>query len=80
MASQESKETLNLLKELSVMKQLDGEYEAGPKTDSDREAYRNRQHRHQEIVEAIKNLASRKKGQPEEEGVAVDHTREENHA
>jgi hypothetical protein len=65
MGSQESEETLNLLKELSVMKDLDGEYEAGTKTDVEREAYLHRQQRHREIMEAIKTVASRRKDRSE---------------
>jgi predicted transcriptional regulator len=61
MTNHESEEVLTLLKELSVLKELDSEYEDGPKTESDRDAHRLRQIRHREITEEIKALAERKK-------------------
>jgi hypothetical protein len=51
---------LTLLKELSVLKELDSEYEAGPKTPVERDAHRQRQTRHEEIAEEIKALAEEK--------------------
>lgn len=61
MSSQESEQVLTLLKELSVMKELDTEYENGFKTEPEREAYRLRQQRHQEITIEIKALAVQKR-------------------
>jgi hypothetical protein len=61
MGSDESVQVLTLLKEISVLKELDSEYEAGPKTQSQRDAHRQRQQRHQEIAEDIKALAEQKK-------------------
>ena len=60
MSSSESEQVLILLKELSVLKQLDGEYESGSKTESDADAHRQRQQRHHEITEEIKALADQK--------------------
>jgi hypothetical protein len=48
MSSHESEEVLTLLKELSALKELDSEYEDGPKTESERDAHRSRQQRHRE--------------------------------
>jgi hypothetical protein len=48
MRSHESEEVLTLLKELSALKELDSEYEDGPKTESERDAHRSRQQRHRE--------------------------------
>lgn len=61
MSSQESEEMLVLLKELSMLKTLDSEYEAGSKSDADQEAHRLRQRRHKEIGEEMKALAEQKK-------------------
>jgi hypothetical protein len=61
MSNPESEQVLTLLKELSLLKELDARYEAGLKTESEREAHRLRQQRHQEIAEEIKALADQKK-------------------
>ena len=66
MSGSESEQVLILLKELSVLKQLDSEYESGSKTNPDRDAHRQRQQRHQEITEEIKALASQKKNDAEQ--------------
>ena len=61
MAATESKQVLSLLKELSMLKELDGHHLTGPKTESEQAAHRARQQRHQEIAEEIKALAVHKK-------------------
>jgi hypothetical protein len=61
MSSDKSVQVLTLLKEISVLKELDSEYEAGPKTQVERDAHRERQQRHQGIAEEIKALAEEKK-------------------
>ena len=60
MGSRESEQMLALLKELSMLKMLDTEYQGGPKTDSEQDAHRIRQQRHQEITQAMKTLAMQK--------------------
>jgi hypothetical protein len=60
MSSQESEQMLALLKELSLLKVLDTEYAGSPKTNSERDAHRQRQQRHREIAEEIKALAAQK--------------------
>jgi hypothetical protein len=71
MTSHESKQVLTLLKELSLLKELDAHYEAGLKTESEREAHRLRQERHREITEEIKALAEQKKN--DEQSRLPDH-------
>jgi len=66
MSSPESEQVLTLLKELSVIKELDGEYEVAPKTESERDAHRLRQQRHQEIGTEIKAVAEQKKNGAEQ--------------
>lgn len=66
MASDKSAQVLTLLKEISVLKELDTEYEAGPKTQVDRRAHRQRQERHQGIAEEIKRLAEEKKNEEQQ--------------
>jgi hypothetical protein len=61
MAGAESKQVLSLLQELSMLKELDGQYQTGAKTESEQEAHLERQQRHQEIAEEIKALAVHKK-------------------
>jgi hypothetical protein len=61
MDSDKSVQVLTLLKEMSVLKELDSEYEAGSKTQVERDAHRQRQERHRGISEAIKALAEEKK-------------------
>ena len=60
MGSRKSEQMLDLLKELSMLKVLDTEYEGGPQTYSEQDAYRLRQQRHEEITEAMKALAAEK--------------------
>jgi hypothetical protein len=60
MGSEASEQVLALLNELSVLKELNREYEAQPNT-PDEPAYRIRQQRHEEITRQIKALADRKK-------------------
>ena len=60
MRGYESEQVLILLKELSVLKQLDSEYEDGSKTIADEEAHRLRQQRRREIAEEIKTLTDQK--------------------
>jgi hypothetical protein len=60
-SSQQSEEVLFLLKELSMLKTLDTEYERGCKSDEEEEAHRLRQQRHEEIGQEIKALAEQKK-------------------
>ena len=61
MCSDKSVQVLTLLKEKSVLKELDSEYEAGPKTQVERHAHRQREQRHRGIAEEIKTLAEEKK-------------------
>ena len=61
MSSQQSEEVLFLLKELSMLKTLDTEYERGCKSDEEVEAHRLRQQGHEEIGQEIKALAEQKK-------------------
>jgi len=61
MSSSPSEQVLTLLKELSLLKELDSGYEAGSKTGNERTEYELRQHRHREITEEIKALAEQKK-------------------
>jgi hypothetical protein len=72
MSSHESEQVLTLLKELSLLKELDSGYEAGPKTEAERDAHRLRQQRHQEIAEEIKALADQKKNDAEQSPLS-DH-------
>ena len=65
MSGSESEQVLILLKELSVLKQLDSEYESGSKPESDKDAHRLRQRRHREIAEEIKTLADQKQNNSE---------------
>jgi hypothetical protein len=66
MSSDKSVRVLTLLKEISVLKELDTEYEAGPKTHVERDAHRQRQQRHEGIGEEIKALAEEKKNDRQE--------------
>jgi hypothetical protein len=66
MSSSKSEHVLSLLKVLSVLKELDSDYEAGPKTESERDAHGLRQQRHHEIGEEIKALAEQKKNDTEQ--------------
>jgi predicted transcriptional regulator len=72
MSSHESEQVLTFLKELSVLKELDSEYEGGPKTESEQDAHRLRQQRHQEIADEIKALAEQKKNGAEQSQLS-DH-------
>jgi hypothetical protein len=71
MGSDESVQVLTLLKEISVLEQLDSEYEAGLKTQFERDAHRQRQQRHRGIAEEIKALAEEKKN--DEQQSLSDH-------
>jgi hypothetical protein len=66
MSSHESEQVLILLKELSLLKELDNGYEVGPKTESERDAHQRRHQRHHEIAEEIKALAAQKKNDAEQ--------------
>lgn len=66
MSSYESEHVLTLLKALSVLKELDSDYEGGPKTESERDAQGLRQQRHDEIAKEIKALAEQKKNGTEQ--------------
>jgi hypothetical protein len=72
MSSHESEQVLIFLKELSVLKELDSEYEGGPKTESEQDTHRLRQQRHQEIADEIKALAKQKKNGAEQSQLS-DH-------
>jgi hypothetical protein len=71
MASDESVQVLTLLKEISVLKEFDSEYQAGPKTQFEQDAHRQRQQRHQEIAGEIKALAEHKRN--DEQSSLLDH-------
>lgn len=60
MGSPESEQVLALLKELSILKELDSEQESGPQTELELDAQRQRQQRHRDISEEIKEIAARK--------------------
>lgn len=64
MSGYESERVLTLLKVLSMLKELDSDYEGGTKAESERDAHRLRQQRHREIGEEIKALAELKKNGP----------------
>jgi hypothetical protein len=59
--SDHSVQVLTLLKEISVLKELDSEYETGLKTQFEQDAHRQRQQRHRGIAEEIKALAEVKR-------------------
>ncbi len=60
MGSEASEQVLALLNELSVLKELNRQYEAHPNA-PDEPDYRVRQERHEEITREIKALADQKK-------------------
>lgn len=60
MGSETSEQVMALLKELAMLKELDKAYEANP-IESEHEAYRVRQQRHEEITAEIKALAEQSK-------------------
>ena len=60
MGSESSKQVMALLSELSVLNELNRNYEAAPSAPEEG-AYRQRQQRHEEITQEIKALAERKK-------------------
>ena len=60
MGSDASEQVMALLSELAGLKELNQKYEADP-VESDREAYRLRQLRLEEITQEIKSLAEQKK-------------------
>ena len=61
MSSEESEQMLTLLKELSVYKALDGDYEAGAKGEAETEAHEERERRRQEIKQEMQELATQSK-------------------
>jgi hypothetical protein len=61
MSSDESEHVLTLLKTLSVLKELDSDYEGSHKTESEQNAYGLRQQRHHEIGEELKAIAEQKR-------------------
>ncbi len=56
--SSKSSELMGLLKELSLIKELDEKYEGGPKSDLEAAEFQQRQHRRQEITDQIKALGT----------------------
>jgi hypothetical protein len=60
MGSEASERVVALLREISGLKELNNQYEANP-TESEREAHRLRQVRHEEITQEIKALAEQTK-------------------
>jgi hypothetical protein len=54
------------LKGLSLLKELDGGYETGPKTESERDAHRLRPQRNPEIAEEIKIFGKEKRNGAEQ--------------
>jgi hypothetical protein len=58
--SEASEQVMALLSELAMLKELNKKYEADP-SESEREAHRQRQLRHDEITQEIKALAERTK-------------------
>jgi hypothetical protein len=67
MGNDKSVQVLTLLKEMSVLKELESEYEAGSKTQVERDAHRQRQQRHQGIAEEIKALGEEKSDEQQSE-------------
>lgn len=61
MSSHESDRVLTLLKELSLLKELDRGYEAGSKSEAERTDHEVRQKRHGEIAQEIKAIAEVRK-------------------
>jgi hypothetical protein len=61
MSSSQSEQVLTLLKELSLLKELECGYEAGSKAGTEQTAHQLRQQRHREITEEIKAQAEQKK-------------------
>jgi len=60
MASDESEQMLGLLQELSVLKELEKEYETGPKTQPERDEHQHQLERQKQISEEIKQVAAEK--------------------
>ena len=73
MGSHPSEQVMKLLTEIAGLKELNKKYEADP-TEADREAYRLRQLRLEEIGQEIKSLAEQKKTA---EGTSAPPVREE---
>jgi hypothetical protein len=65
-SSLKSEEMLALLKELSILKTLDSEYDAGSNSETEQEANRLREQRHKEIGQEMKALAEQKKANPQD--------------
>lgn len=64
MSSESSEQMLILLKELSVYKAMDEEYQAGPMGRAEIKAYEERERRKQEIKQEMHELASGSKNGP----------------
>jgi hypothetical protein len=64
MSSEGSEQMLTLLKELSVYKAMDEDYQAGPKGRAETEAYEERERRCQEIKQEMQKLAAERKSHP----------------
>ena len=64
MSGEASIEMLSLLKELSVYKAMDADYEVGAKGRLEAEAYEGRERRRQEIMQEMRNLAADSKSSP----------------
>jgi hypothetical protein len=64
MSSEGSEQMLGLLQELSVFKAMDEEYNSGPKSLVETEAYQSRERRRQEITQEMQTLAAQSKSGP----------------
>jgi len=64
MSCEGSEQMLALLKELSVYKALDGDYNASPEGQAETEAYGERERRRQEIKQEMQDLATESKKSP----------------
>lgn len=62
MSTKESEQMLSLLKELSVFKAMDEDYEVGAKGSVEIEAHEERERRRQEIKHEMQTLAAESKG------------------
>lgn len=68
MASVASDEMMTLLKELSIIKEMDEAFADGPKTKEERAAYAERQKRRKEITGEMKLLAEARRSATQLEG------------
>jgi hypothetical protein len=64
MSTEGSEQMLSLLKELSVFKALDEDYQAGPKGSVEIEAHEERERRRLEIKQEMQTLAAESKSDP----------------